>query len=109
MNEKATMSSPLERPVGRHTPGPWRWGMVGQDTWELMHGTQRVLYAKGDATEFRHGLIVGDAMSHPDASVIAAAPELLDIVQRLGVYLPNELQTEVNAVIAKALGVTPNT
>ncbi len=33
---------------------------------------------------------------------------LLDVVQRLGVYLPDELQTEVDGVIATALGLPPN-
>ena len=33
---------------------------------------------------------------------------LLDVVQRLGVYLPDELQTEVYGVIATALRLPPN-
>ena len=42
--------------------------------------------------------------SERDAALIAAAPKLLDIARRLAVYLPAQLQPEVNAVIAEALG-----
>lgn len=37
-------------------------------------------------------------------SLFAAAPELLDVVDRLGVYLPNVLQDDVNALIKRAKG-----
>ena len=90
----------------KHTPGPWRIGTPGPNGCYTV-GTKRGLMTAMITHSINHADQAVEATAN--ANLIAAAPELLDIVQRLGVYLPNELQTEVNAVIAKALGVTPNT
>lgn len=82
----------------QHTPGPW-CVVTGKNIFvapvRLTGGTAKAVAV----CNYDNGPI-----EKANAALIAAAPKLLDIAQRLGVYLPAELQPEVNAVIAEALG-----
>lgn len=90
----------------QHTPGPW--SVLKSDTVPDNHWCVAACGGSADGSGTKV-LVVAPIQDYcmdveDDASLIAAAPKLLDIAQRLGVYLPAELQPEVNAVIAEALG-----
>lgn len=116
----------------KHTPGPWQWfeRMPGRpylatpDRGQLyvmgferkgMQGAGPVFAhwpgIEGDAPRERKGglmepgLLLRDGSIHPDARLIAAAPELLGIAKKLqaaGVW--PDLARELDAAIAKATG-----
>ena len=102
------VGAPVEPSVRQHTPGPWDWYM--NDRGEAMLATSdrgrlyvmqpvrcgmqggTVRFAEwGEGERGRRGGVMRDAkehlqagvLMHPDALLIAAAPDLLDVVQAL--------------------------
>lgn len=114
MNEKATKSSPLERPVGRHTPGPWALGkhgvIVGGKANEYVNGSaqaQLAMVTLLNGTERDDPVAERDANAH----LISAAPELLTALIELRDWYAEHTKLpacNANAAIAKAIGWPPN-
>lgn len=85
---------PVERIVGRHTPGPWL-------DWETLKWLREPKHLLAETA---------------DARLIAAAPDLLEMLQELrecadywSEYdVPVGIVERMDAVLAKALGVPPN-
>lgn len=121
-----TVTGPLERIVGRHTPGPWS---VGHTTRSRTHPSLPTCYETavhvGDTSDRGNCLAIvylggpGALRSDPEhveanARLIAAAPELLEAAQkalhymRLHKYADQAWTDDLEAAIAKALGVPPN-
>lgn len=124
-----------------HTPGPWRWvvnpkhhsvelsrGSYGDivmsfERWGMggatpMFNVNGVLERAVDISEPEDGRMHHAdwwrVINHPDANLIAAAPELLEALLRMRdevrEFLPNvcgEALTQAEAVIRKARGETP--
>lgn len=104
--------------VGRHTPGPWEWIRDGRAEYLMPAG-------KTDWWEFRiadDGSASGEYSTtitgnSPNGRLIAAAPELLAMLQELrecaeywSEYdVPVGIVERLDSVIAKALGVQPST
>lgn len=79
------------------TPGPW--------TWEREDSTAMTLQApSGTVLSIYESHGGGEHPTEADASLIAAAPELLDLLKRAVRYCPVEVQDQMYAVIAKAEG-----
>lgn len=55
--------------TNKHTPGPWEY-----EVHELSSGLSGIVYGA-------HGYAIADHLSEANASLIAAAPELLDALQ----------------------------
>jgi hypothetical protein len=70
---------PVERRVGRHTPGPWEW-KDGEyaDTPELAAPTGRVCWFGNDEQYYP---TCGEPPNEADMTLIAAAPELLECLR----------------------------
>ena len=85
------------------TPGPWVVGIDGYDPIDPM-----VIKGHGDSVS-----IIGFTEDINDANLIAAAPELLEALQKVshevGFFLMNQhpdLMYEIGLAINKALGIT---
>ena len=124
----------------KHTPGPWRW--QGEDYrggwgWQLLVGPhgEGILCGESPSGPYKHlraflpiapefcktGMVAppGSApcvhVLQPDARLIAAAPELLTVLQDLqqsasywSEYdVPLGIVERINAAIAKATGANP--
>ena len=127
------VGAPVEPSVRQHTPGPWDWYM--NDRGEAMLATSdrgrlyvmqpvrcgmqggTVRFAEwGEGERGRRGGVMRDAkehlqagvLMHPDALLIAAAPDLFAALQRaLNVLDATGAQDDANAAraaIAKAVG-----
>lgn len=116
MNETDKSAGPLQRIVGRHTPGPWKWSR-GVGEWELVGANaDRVLFRWEDAAGLRNATVNGDSLKPADAALIEAAPDLLAVLQELRecadywseYFVPIGLVEQMDAALAKALGVPPN-
>ena len=96
--------------TSKHTPGPWTWGKR-----KLAEAPVGTLYGKdgavvcdfGDATQFYPS--EGELPSAADARLIAAAPDLLETLQRARQVLHlthryDRLVDLCDAAIAKATG-----
>ena len=136
MNEttQPAVAGPVEPTVRQHTPGPWDWYMSDRGGAMLATPDRGRLYVMqpvrcgmqggtvrfsewGEGARGRRGGVMRDAkehlrdgvLMHPDALLIAAAPELLAALQRaLNVLDANGAQDEANvarAAIAKAVGI----
>jgi hypothetical protein len=126
--------------MSKHTPGPWQWHLVSGKTREYqlihakagwlivmdfarrgMHGGQpRFATWEGEERGRMGGLmqkaqdLVPLAM-HPDARLIAAAPDLLTVCKELAASaaywseydVPLGIVDRLKAAIAKAEGTTP--
>lgn len=108
MNIEESPQSSLRRAVSLLTPGPWF--VVAEEGMDFI----AISTTPGIAGQTDHDAeVLGSSewlrATREDLLVMAASRELLDLVLRLGVYLPAALQPEVDAVIAKALGLQANT
>ena len=99
--------------MSKYTPGPWRWSDEHQardlsDTWSLIGSDgYGILSCDGKCNS-------PNELNRADASLIAAAPELLEALEELsllmddvrnGEYTPDHLTTQpARAAIAKAKG-----
>ena len=93
----------------KHTPGPWNVRNYGTDEAgnEMIHIEDQI--GRTIIREMGHQDVI-----HHNARLIAAAPELLDIVRRLGAKLADEcgegevhpMAKEAAYLIAKATGET---
>ena len=126
-------AGPVEPTVRQHTPGPWDWYMSDRGETMLATPDRGRLYVMqpvrcgmqggtvrfsewGEGPRGRRGGVMRDAkehlrngvLMHPDALLIAAAPDLLAALQRaLNVLDATGAQDDANAVraaIAKAVG-----
>lgn len=135
MNEttQPAVAGPVEPTVRQHTPGPWDWYMSGRGEAMLATPDRGRLYVMqpvrcgmqggtvrfsewGEGPRGRRGGVMRDAkehlrngvLMHPDALLIAAAPDLLAALQRaLNVLDATGAQDDANAArnaIAKAVG-----
>lgn len=101
-----------------HTKGPWfasgdqikhaggfiAFAAIPRDINEARLADESWLDMRQRTEPDRHAV---EAEKQANVHVLAASEALLDIVKRLGVYLPVELQPEVDAVLAKARGESP--
>ena len=99
---------PVDSPVSAHTPGPWTHQPADDDEWYTHPHEIRGAFANGVS------LWVGGAEHLEDARLIAAAPDLLDVLvdmfERPGVDIafagnPNAcdaLEAKARAAIVKA-------
>lgn len=86
--------------MSAHTPGPWEWREnLSRKTLESAHGT--VI----DSAPYEGMWFSGDSVE-ADQQLIAAAPELLDILERIvrADDLPPIQSAQAREVIAKARG-----
>jgi len=129
--------------MSAHTPGPWQWfthsggapylatpdrgrlyvmsfarlGMQGATVrfsrWDGMRDGVKRLRMGGIMED---GLLLADGSLHPDARLIEAAPDLLDVAQRFLEHLQcgavethpdDDISDAVRAAIAKATGAKP--
>lgn len=135
MNEttQPAVAGPVEPTVRQHTPGPWDWYMSDRGEAMLSTPDRGRLYVMqpvrcgmqggtvrfsewGEGPRGRRGGVMRDAkehlrngvLMHPDALLIAAAPDLLAALQRaLNVLDATGAQDDANAAraaIAKAVG-----
>ena len=135
MNEQTrpAVAGPVEPSVRQHTPGPWDWYMSDRGEAMLATPDRGRLYVMqpvrcgmqggtvrfadwGEGERGRRGGVMRDAkdhlqagvLEHPDALLIAAAPDLLAALQRaLNVLDATGAQDDAHAAraaIAKALG-----
>lgn len=117
MNDESP-TGPLQRIVGRHTPGPWEIVPFGKDMLPTAFGIvaerQPLHISMLDiAHVWNRG---GKTKATANARVICAAPDLLTwarwaafIIERESPDVCNSWQYEqLIATIAKALGVSPN-
>ena len=76
-----------------HTPGPWKTGGCGEDGWRLIFGpTTRFFHAFGEAHTTGVAVVsVSDCEAEDlaNARLIAAAPDLLGVCQRLATWSAN--------------------
>jgi len=84
-----------------HTPGPWSWSdKVNKREWCLEPGV--LISSETDGTPG------GDRIDQANACLIAAAPDLLDVLERVLssplVRLTGDIEPQVVAAIAKAKG-----
>lgn len=127
------LAGQVEPTVRQHTPGPWDWYMSDRGETMLATTDRGRLYVMqpvrcgmqggtvrfsewGEGPRGRRGGVMRDAkehlrngvLMHPDALLIAAAPDLLAALQRaLNVLDATGAQDDANAVraaIAKAVG-----
>lgn len=127
------VAGPVEPTVRQHTPGPWDWYMSDRGEAMLATPDRGRLYVMqpvrcgmqggtvrfsewGEGPRGRRGGVMRDAkehlrngvLMHPDALLIAAAPDLLAALQRaLNVLDATGAQDDANAArnaIAKAVG-----
>ena len=66
--------------MNKHTPGPWAWQKFGKEyCLTAQYGMRAIVLAtrKNGPTSLVGGLLVPLIPDHPDARLIAAAPELL--------------------------------
>ncbi len=123
--------------MSAHTQGPWRWELNEKSKWVELFGRGGLIVMdfrrwgmNGASPRFRDGsdrdllapaqafgsVVAGrehhaawfKRLNHPDANLIAAAPDLLDAAERLVEHfsdgLPDHLVEEFNVAIAKARG-----
>jgi len=137
MSDEITQAvgAPLERQVRRHTAGPWNWYMNERGEAQLATPDRGRLYVMqpvrcgmqggtvrfsewGEGERGRRGGVMRDAkdhlqagvLMHPDALLIAAAPELAAFAQWVlkayhsedGMPEPKELAREARAALAQA-------
>lgn len=83
------------------TPGPWKWDLDGTRGYPVLYGGEdggyAVLGLPGDRSYMNP--------DSPDARLIAAAPEMLDMLKTIendGKQVPPWLWEKIQAVIAKA-------
>lgn len=100
--------------MSAHTKGPWEWFMKGSDHFTLQAVDGDVLFPVADLSDYGLSLKAIIEVTPENARLIAAAPELLSIVQRFvalpsGAWHPErhaadeaELITEAKEAIAKA-------
>lgn len=90
-----------------HTPGPW---VLTNEPYE--DGTPYYIIKAGQGLwgeEPGDGFTLREIMCAADAHLIAAAPEMLEILQRISVSYPGYIPDFVEAVVAvinKATGAT---
>ena len=73
----------------QHTPGPWRWVPQPDYSWQyqdLMSASGEVVLSGEEAPDPS-----GIEISHANARLIAAAPELLDALEALIAYAAQEI------------------
>ena len=120
MNTTELPSGPVERIVGRHTPGPWHVAESGFSRRGLWSAP--TVYATDDELRYVAVCACADELNFhratdnlANARLIAAAPDLLDaLVQWQSADRDNDPRERMNArrsrdaAIAKARGVPPN-
>ena len=92
--------------MSERTPGPWEVGRTDEDEWGI-HGT--VIYSGNDQIALVPAEEEGKAL--PDAYLVAAAPEMLAVLERVkanaiaqhGRLSPSTI-LDVQAAIMKATG-----
>ena len=95
----------------KHTPGPWAWRKVGKDYVLWGDHGHRPIVLDGKSLRVRNFdrcVMVPLEDDHPDARLIAAAPDLLAALERLFIWrqtkIPLDLLEQVEQAIAKAKG-----
>ena len=90
----------------KHTPGPWHIGVRQPNSDKFIYGKDGTEVANCDRlTNFAHE-------NEANARLIAAAPDLLELVRRMGAHIADQcgeglvhpLAAEARALIAKATG-----
>lgn len=90
------------------SPGPWKWVEIPDPTYE--ESEMELRDANGNAVitagaEGEMGYITGTAWAKPeDARLIAAAPEMYDMIQRLMADQDWRTIDEANALLARIKG-----
>lgn len=114
-------NGPVDRNVGRHTPGPWDVSHDG-DHWPLVMGGGKIV-ANINPESFHGG--VADLVEMPaeaNARLISAAPDLLDALTELHAAMARyegdsdgeptsdhgRMMRKVRSALARATGLTPN-
>jgi hypothetical protein len=84
-----------------HTPGPW------VITGDIVNNYFVVGRLQSDRRSFLHIALVPDAVGKGTASIVAAAPDMLEALENLendDNYIPDHAWKMVQAAIAKARG-----
>jgi hypothetical protein len=110
-----TAASTETKPSARHTPGPWHWDSDALKGDPLGRVRYRVVAKGRTITELYYPS--GDGFAEADGRLIAAAPELLAVLQSVQFELSalrelpygreaqwHQLSHRVDAAIAKAEG-----
>lgn len=89
----------------RRVPKPWRVGRKGLCA--VISDAAVPTISGGDDIEYYGGFLVAESIFPDHAPLIAAAPEMLDVLMTLendGGDIPDWMWERIRAVIAKALG-----
>lgn len=88
-----------------YTPGPWHIGFAdgsgAEEFWVVGAGDQAVVHGRGDCCH------IGGIFEEANATLIAAAPDLLEALKAAWPYVPEHhgpVQHQIAAAIEKAEG-----
>jgi hypothetical protein len=70
--------------VSKHTPGPWR---IGKQGGSVVADTPVPEMGGSDSLDYYGGHLIAESITPSNAKLIAAAPELLDVVRRCELWL----------------------
>lgn len=82
-----------------HTPGPWTVGGLDRNAQRIVRGSNLEI-----ATCWHHNVATIEEQMEANARLIAAAPDLLGIVELIDDTCGDQLYTMARAALAKAKG-----
>lgn len=85
---------------GKHTPGPWEVGSHFVGPLHVMTTKDRHIVAQVGNPTHAHTFTQVEANAH----LIAAAPEMLEVLHGVRAFCPVHVQEDIDALIAKAEG-----